>query len=740
MSKQPSYPGDDWSSSIDAFGDEKAKVLIVDDLPEKLLVFTTMLEELGQDLVCVTSGNDALRELLKSDFAVILLDVNMPDMDGLETAKMIRQHRRSAHTPIIFITAYADELQTSQGYSLGAVDYILSPVVPHILRSKVQVFVQLYSMQRRLLRQADAHTAFVAAEAARRVAEDNDRQSAFLSNASRVLNRSLDRAVAAGELAGLIVPHLASVALVVLLDEDNPQPEYALSAATDSTGRTAVFREIAPESIREPLLQAILEATTGRRSVELDEAALAPLMAPPELLAQEARFPSPLTYGCVLPLLNGDRLLGAILVARPDTAGQTTSTWRVLEPLGVHAAAALENARLYSSLQREIVDRLAAESDLQEAHRRKDEFLAMLSHELRNPLAPIRAAIEMIRRTAPPEPRIAWASDIMARQVEQMTRLIDELLDVARISQGKTVLTRETIDLNAVIRNSIETAQPFIDARRQVLEVSFFQQPVFLHADFSRLSQVVSNLLNNASKYSDEQTTICIEGRLRGDEALICVRDQGIGIDPDLLPRIFDLFAQGRRSLDRSQGGLGVGLTLAQRLAALHGGSIKVHSDGVGTGSEFQLHLPGIRLAGDGITVISPLPAPAQRSFPQHNILVVDDNLDAAQTMAKLLEFEGHSVHTANDGAAALAAAESNPLDVVILDIGLPIVDGYELARRLRQMPATRGALLLAVTGYGHWEDRVKATEAGFDHVYVKPVDPSTLIARIDSWEAKTTH
>ncbi|MEP7311753.1 MAG: response regulator [Pseudomonadota bacterium] len=737
MNKQPSWTPDEWSARGDSFDGERAKVLIVDDLPEKLLVFTTMLEELGQELVCVSSGADALRELLKHEFAVILLDVNMPGMDGLETAKLIREYRRSAHTPVIFITAYADELQTSQGYSLGAVDYILSPVVPHILRSKVQVFVQLYTMQQRLLRQADAHTAFVAAEAARRVAEDNDRQSVFISNASRVLNRSLDRAVTAGELAGLIVPHLASLALVVLLDEDHPAPEYALSAATDATGRTAVFSELSPSDVQDWLLEAINRATGERRRVDLDAQVLAPLASTPRLFSPEACFPGELTVGCVVPLMNGDRLLGAVLVARTDNAGQTPHTsWRVLEPLTAHAAAALANARLYTSLQREIVDRLAAESELQDANQRKDEFLAMLSHELRNPLAPIRAAIEMIRRTAPPEPKITWASDIMARQVGQMTRLIDELLDVARISQGKTVLTREAVDLNAVIRHGIETTQPFIDARRQSLEIGLFPHAVYLDADFSRLSQVLSNLLNNASKYSDERTSICVSGSLHEDTALISVRDQGVGIDAELLPRIFDLFAQGRRSLDRSQGGLGVGLTLAQRLAGLHGGKIEVKSDGVGTGSEFTLRLPGVRL-GVAATAMAPSPAPpAQRRFPQHSILVVDDNHDAAQTIAQLLEFEGHTVQTANDGPAALEAAGAIALDVVILDIGLPLIDGYELARRFRRMPATCNALLLAVTGYGQSEDRVRAVEAGFDQVFIKPVDPATLIARIDRWDA----
>ncbi|HEX3141886.1 MAG TPA: ATP-binding protein, partial [Rhizobacter sp.] len=430
-----------------------------------------------------------------------------------------------------------------------------------------------------------------------------------------------------------------------------------------------------------------------------------------------------------LPLLNGDRLLGALFVAT-DRADHPVS-WRVLDDLALRAAAALENASLYGSLQAEIVERRAAELELQEAGRRKDEFLAMLSHELRNPLAPIRTALEVIRRVAPLDLKLDRACDIMVRQVRQMTRLIDELLDVARISQGKIVLAREKVDLNAVINQSVETAQPLIDSRGQTLRVTLLAEPMWLQGDFARLAQIVSNLLNNASKYSEKGTLIDLHASLDAQGAAIRVRDHGIGIEAQLLPHIFDLFTQGSRGLDRAQGGLGVGLTLARRLAEMHGGRLLAASEGPGQGAEFTLKLPCVSLVSGGDT----LPAPASiSSAPTCRVLVVDDNRDAAHSVAAFLELGGHEVLTAADGGQALTVAASFVPDVVVLDIGLPVLDGYEVASRLRQTPSSRDALLLALTGYGQREDRLAAQTVGFNHHFVKPADPAALLSCIESW------
>ena len=710
---------------------EKSNILVVDDLAEKLLVFGTVLEDLNQNLVFVRSGREALREILQREFAVILLDVNMPDIDGFETATLIRQYKPSALTPIIFITSYADEMQTALGYSLGAVDYILSPVVPHVLRSKVQVFVQLHAMQRQIRRQADAQAAFAAAESARAVAEENDRRSAFLSNASHVLHRSLQVAVGMRDLAGLIVPVLAPLAMILHADAEALRGKV-LVATEVGNGRT-LLQEVERAALAPLLLDALQAVMRDRQRVDLGAPQLRALNAPGFDLPAHWRAAGatpPLASAAVVPLLNGDRVLGAALVASRSGASAPID-WRVLHELGARAAAALENAQLYESLQTEIVERRAAEAGLQESSRRKDEFLAMLSHELRNPLAPISTAVEVMRRLGPQDAKFSAASEITLRQLRHMTRLVDELLDVARISRGKIVLTREKVDLNAVISHCVETAQPIVDGREQRLHVVPFAAPVWTLGDFARIAQIVSNVLHNASKYSPPGSSIELAAQLEESAAVIRVRDQGIGIDAQLLPHVFDLFRQGNRGLDRSQGGLGVGLTLARRLADLHGGSLDAHSDGVDRGSEFVLTLPTVD-RGAVAEVVAPPVAPTLHA--ECKILVVDDNRDAAESIATFFRMQGQTVQTVPDGLRALAAAADFVPDVVVLDIGLPLLDGYEVARRLRQLPSTRSALLLALTGYGQSQDRARAEAAGFDRHFVKPADPLALLAAIDTW------
>jgi signal transduction histidine kinase len=477
---------------------------------------------------------------------VILLDVNMPDIDGLETAKLIRQYKRSAHTPIIFITAYADEMQTAQGYSLGAVDYILSPVNAEVLRSKVKVFVELYQMQVRTRAMAEERVALAKAEAARFAAEETTRR-------------------------------------------------------------------------------------------------------------------------------------------------------------------------------------------LQDEAQRKDEFLAMLSHELRNPLAPIRNAVEVIRRVGPGEPMLAMARDIIDRQAAQLARLVDELLDVSRISQGKIALRKESVELGRIVAQSVETARPLIDARGQKLVLDMPPGQVWLSADPARLAQVLANLLHNASKYTPEGGRIDLSIGATEGEAKILVRDNGSGIDPQLLPHVFDLFVQGERSLDRSQGGLGVGLTLVKRLVEMHGGLVEAASAGLGKGALFKVTLPCISgVRSEAARTASHAPASDDIEIYGRRVLVVDDNVDAAESTAAFLRLEGHEVKTVTDGTQALASLKVFDPHVIVLDIGLPGLDGFEVARRLRARGDTSHALLIAVTGYGQREDRVRASEAGFDYYFVKPTDPREIHGAIE--------
>ena len=652
----------------------------------------------------VRSGSEALKEILHREFAVILLDVNMPDIDGLETAKLIRQYKRSAHTPIIFITAYADEMQTAQGYSLGAVDYILSPVMPDVLRSKVKVFVELYQMQLRTRAMAEERVALVKAESARFAAEETTRRSNFLARASHELGSSLDLEEGMRRLLGLLVPDLADDAALVI-DAEAGLPIFYYRAS--DTRQVHTYKDL-PAPLADALQRSLREGLSIHEK---------------ETLAQ--------------PLRVGSHTLGALALGyRGGSPGLAPRDLVTLEELVGRAAIALDNARLYRSLQREIVRSRQAEESLQDANRRKDEFLAMLSHELRNPLAPIRNAVEVIRRVGSGEPMLGMARDIIDRQASHLARLVDELLDVSRISQGKIALRKESVELGRVVSQSIETVRPLIDVRGQRLVLDMPPGPVWLSADPARLAQVLANLLNNASKYTPEGGRIDVAVGASEGEATIVVRDNGSGIDPHLLPHVFELFVQGDRSLDRSQGGLGVGLTLVKRLVEMHNGRVAASSAGAGKGATFRVTLPCIAEVRGELSE-APRPAVASEVYGRR-VLVVDDNLDAAESTAAYLRLEGHEVKTVADGAQALASIKVFDPHVIVLDIGLPGLDGFEVARRLRSRGDTHHALLIAMTGYGQREDRQRAVESGFDYYFVKPTDPREIHGAIERGRAGT--
>ena len=361
---------------------------------------------------------------------------------------------------------------------------------------------------------------------------------------------------------------------------------------------------------------------------------------------------------------------------------------------------------------------------LAELDRRKDEFLAMLGHELRNPLAPIASAVRLLRLQKNETPMQRQACAIIERQVGQLNHLVDDLLEVSRITTGRVQLRREQVAVSDIVERAVETAQPLITQNRHQLTVQLPAQPVWLHADAARLEQVVVNLLTNAAKYTDEGGCIELGVQQDGPDAVLRVRDTGIGIAPDLLPHVFDLFTQAERSLDRSQGGLGIGLCLVQRLVDLHGGTVTAHSV-QGQGSEFVVRLPAL------LTWVSP-PAPLLAApmgpFEKHcRVLVVDDNVDAAQTLAMLLEFSGYEVRMAHDGLSAVEAALAWRPDAALLDIGLPGLSGYGVARRIRLEATLQGMVLIALTGYGQETDRQLSREAGFDHHLAKPADFDVL-------------
>ena len=681
--------------------EERVNILVVDDLPDKQLAYRSVLEELGQNLVVVSSGAEALKEVLYRDFAVILLDVNMPDMDGIETAELIRGHKKTAHTPIIFVTAYADEMQTARGYRLGAVDYILSPIVPEILRSKVRVFVELFRMQTRA-------QALAKSEAARALAEEATRRSEFLSRASRELSASLDLEESMGRLLQIVVPQLADVALLHMRIDDFRITLWCGGRAGDSSRRMENLGSL-PPALRQAMDQVLVDT-----------------------LPAQLRLTGPSFEGMaaarVLPVQSGAGVLGVLVLgARRAEAVYDRADQATLSELVSRAAMAFENAKLFWSLKREIEKTRAAEEKLQDANRRKDEFLAMLSHELRNPLAPIRNAVEVIRRLQPTDPRLVWARDVIDRQVTHLAGLVDELLDVSRITQGKITLKKEPVELTKVISHSVETVRSLVDARSQNLAVTLPQTPVWVAGDPGRLAQVVGNLLNNAAKYTPEGGRIELKADASNGQVSITVRDDGIGIDPELLPRVFDLFTQGTRTLDRSLGGLGIGLTVVQRIVELHQGRVEVASDGPGKGSVFRIVLPCIAEVTSGKPAAAETGRVLQALDGGKRVLVVDDNLDAAETIAVFLRMEGHEVKSVNDGADAIASSQVFAPHVVILDIGLPGMNGYQVARELRKLDETREAFFVALTGYGQKEDMAQAREAGFHRHFVKPTDPRSI-------------
>ena len=365
------------------------------------------------------------------------------------------------------------------------------------------------------------------------------------------------------------------------------------------------------------------------------------------------------------------------------------------------------------------------QEELVAAHRRKDDFLAILAHELRNPLAPIRNAVRLLSLPSVTEHMASRAREMIARQVENLTRLVDDLLDVSRINQGKVQLRKEPIELASIVQAAVEACRPAVDRRKHIVEVELPPEPLWVEADATRLEQVLVNLLNNAAKYTEPGGHIWLKARRAGGEVIVTVKDTGVGIAPDLLPHVFDLFTQADHSLDRSQGGLGIGLTLVRNLVALHGGTISGHSDGLGKGSEFQVRLP---LLPTSRAVEPPIPLASSEPPAQPvRVMVVDDNRDAGESLGMLLELFGHEVVVVHSGARAIQTIGTFHPDVVLLDIGLPDMNGYQVAQRLRQQAGGDGLTIVAVTGYGQQEDRQRAAAAGFNHHFAKPVDTNAL-------------
>jgi signal transduction histidine kinase/CheY-like chemotaxis protein len=454
---------------------------------------------------------------------------------------------------------------------------------------------------------------------------------------------------------------------------------------------------------------------------------------PHRYYAQFAGVHPLLVEGLLVPFHVDGQAVGTVwVIAHDETRKFDAEDQRLLESLATLAATAYQTrlsitagAKANQDLQAEIAERQRAEEALREADRRKSHFLATLAHELRNPLAPIRNAMEILRHSGGDEQKVKRVTEMMQRQVGQMVHLVDDLLDVSRISQDKIELRREPIELASVVQHAVEAARPDYERMNHELTVTLPSQPTYLNADPIRLAQVVGNLLSNACKFTAKGGRIRLTVEQVGQQAVIRVQDTGIGMAAEQLLRIFDMFAQVDTSLERSRAGLGIGLTLVKKLVEMHGGTVEARSAGVGQGSEFVVRLPVLSRP------LPPLPREPSGVKPvatvERRILVVDDNPDAADSLAVLLKLSGHEVHVAHDGLEAVEAAAKFQPDVILLDIGLPRLNGYEAARRIRNQQRDRSVILVALTGWGQDEDRRRSEEAGFDAHMVKPVDPAAL-------------
>ncbi len=697
----------------------RANILIVDDRDDKLLAFRSVLEGLGQNLVTMHSGEDALRWLLENDCAVILLDVNMPGMDGFETARLIRARPRSSHIPIIFITGYADEMHTSRGYSLGAVDYILSPVVPNILRSKVAVFVQLFDLTQQAARKADERISLERERAARAAAEANTHRASFLAEASKILSSSLDAGSLMAGATRLLVPVLADFSAITLVDaHGSASVQTACAPEWDREDlRNAIVSDSAWIGAIDEVLATSQQKIIGKISIDARDPSL---RAREPLQAGDERSQCDLEQIVMLPLVARGKTHGVLSLAiGPSGKSFGNVEIALVTDIAGRVAVALDNCLLFKKIQ--------------DADQRKNEFLATLSHELRNPMAPVRTALHSMHLSGiwPAEAR--ELREMIERQIEHMSRLVDDLLDVARINQGKIQLRKEKVDVATKIMRVLETCRPRIEEAGHLLHVDLPKEGVWVEGDRVRLQQIFENLLINAGKYTKPGGRIDVSLGTEEGEAVIRIRDTGVGIAPEMLPKIWEMFAQADESSGKARGGLGIGLSLAKQLVHLHAGRIDAASDGLGKGSEFTVRLPLAPAAAENAPAESTDAVSADAAPGARRILVVDDNIDAADALGVLLGIWGHEVEIAHNGVSALTVARKFEPELVFLDIGLPEMNGYELARRLREDAGLARTKFIALSGYGSERDRHRSKEAGFELHLVKPVDPKSLPAVIAS-------
>ncbi len=753
----------------------QAKILLVDDHVANLLALEVVLQSLGQELIKARSGEEALQLLLQDDFAVVLLDIRLGGMDGFEVAQSIRSQERSRHTPIIFITAFeSEDFSPAQAYTLGAVDYLVKPVVPEILRAKVEVFLSLFQRTeqvRQLQRQQSENEALHRFRAIIEHSWDGyaligaDAVIHYASPSTiRILGYTPEEFVGHNifdfmhpdevhRLQGLFARLVAQPGGVIsdvfryrqkdgnwcwleatgtnLLDDASVQAIVAnYRDITEQREAQRVRSELAAivESSEDAIIGEDLEGIItswnegaeqlyGYRAEEVVGKSVS-LLHPPE----------PSDEQNLLELLRRSERIKPFQTVRVRKDGSCVDVSLSVSPIRDGEGKVIGAAKIARDIgpQKRLEEELRRHAEeLAEAHRQKDQFLAMLAHELRNPLAPLRTGVHILRQPqTPPEVR-ERTRDMMDRQLRHLSRLVDDLLDVSRIVRGKIELRKERLDLRRLIRTVAEDRRPVLEQVGLTLLMDIPETPVCVMGDPTRLTQVLSNLLDNSVKFAKGRNIVTV--RLRADtesrQAVLSVRDEGIGIEPELLPRLFTPFLQADRSLDRSRGGLGLGLAMVKGLAELHGGSVEAFSEGAGRGAEFTIRLP----LEQELPALSETPTGSQPSGQPLRILIIEDNRDAADSLRLLLGLMDHEARVAYTGPNGVAAAKEWKPDVVLCDIGLPGIDGYEAARQIRLLPGMAKALLVAITGYGQDPDVQRSKEAGIDHHFLKPIDPLQL-------------
>ena len=942
----------------------KVSILLVDDTPANLLALRTILEELDQNLIEATSGLDALKCLEQEDIAVILLDVQMPGLNGFETAKLMRQ-QNSRRIPIIFLTAFeSDDFPVDQAYALGAVDYLVKPLIPIIVRAKVAGFVELYTKTLQIQQQAEQLRVIERQKFDRSFEEqrewfrvalssigdavittdinglvtflnpiaagltewtEGDAKGQLLGTVFQILNertrQPIENPVATvlreGRVVGLgkhtilvsktgatkpiensaapILDATGTLLGVVLIFRDVTEQRRAEQEVRESEQRFRQLADAMPQIVwtagpdgRIDYMNRKWQEFTGLPET-LGNEGWGEILHPDEVLAANERWAksvqtgqpfememrlldrnikayrwylvrtvgihdssgkvirwfgtgtdihgqkraeesarylaeasaalaSVVDYKSTLEIIaklavpyfadwsavdvaNEDGSLSRLAVAHldadkirsvhelmqqyppdEDSPGGAIAVLRSGKPeiikeitddmlvrsskdeqhlnlirslglksyicvplivsghrLGVLTFATAESGRIYNDADLAVATDLSQRAaiaientrlygELREADRRKDVFLATLAHELRNPLAPIRNSLQILKMPGIDTQMVERSREMMERQLHHLVRLVDDLLDVSRVMRGKIELRRERIELATVIARAIETVQPLVDADSHELIVQLSSESLPIDADPVRVSQIIGNLLANAAKYTESNGRIWLTSEREGKMAVVRIRDNGIGIADSMLPRIFELFVQVDNTSTKAQGGLGIGLTLVKNLVQMHDGTVEAKSDGLGYGSEFVVRLPiSEEILEEGEQLEKEKHALERSSPSGRQLLVVDDNQDAANSLATLLRLQGHEVRVAYSGVAAIEMTKSYFPTMVFLDIGMPAMDGLEVARRLKQQPGFENVVLVALTGWGQQEDRKRTAEAGFLHHLVKPLEPKIV-------------